>query len=278
MRLRVAVSIGILGAIGVISTLFFSQGVRAQDSDQTSTQEVLANINLQLAAKHIPVTAVQIIQDKSESVPYPMDVLELTLNSTSKDDKVSPDDAIYVNLAGHEVKLAQLRGLKAEAYRTTIINLKGDILQRVIIPLRGSDALPSGWERASQLSPSEVTEFLKRIPVGDMSIDNIQVLADQEGLLACTINIQSDDILSANAVVGNVVNEMLTSVINLNKERGAAIAVCILRIHYPDGRPVLNYIVDLQLGRTTWWQVDELSKDWFNHPPDIQEAQKITQP
>lgn len=36
---------------------------------------------------------------------------------------------------------------------------------------------------------------------------------------------------------------------------------------YTNDEPLLNYVRDIQLANETWWQADDLTKDWFPHPP-----------
>jgi hypothetical protein len=270
-RLKIIISVFSISIIVLFSALYFGQIARAQDNDEVPTQQVLSDINTQLHKQKIPATAVQIGRDDSTNVLFPMNVLDITLQSSSDNDKVAPNDCFYINIIGREVQLIQRQGLRADAYRLTIVNKKSNTLLQVILPLSGKENLPTNFVKASNLVPNDVALTLRNVPTGNMTIEHVDVLPDEEGLLKCNIDVQAVDIVAVNAGVKNLLDQVQGTIQNLNIERGAEIAVFQLRIHVPNGESVLNYIADLQFGRTTWWQADELNKDWFPHPADVQE-------
>jgi hypothetical protein len=270
-KLRILIATLLFLSIGVGSALYFNQVAGAQDnSDESKQQQIVNEITERLQKQSIPVTLAQIVYDKSTNVPYPMNILDITLKSSSDNDKVAPNDGIFSNIVGHEVKLAQKRGLTAEATRVTIVNTKGDVLISVILSLTNRNESPSNYDKKSILGTDKTTTLLNTIDTGKMAIHQAKVSMDEDGLLSCNLDIVTPDIDTTNSNIRDLIENTQNTILDLNTNHGASIAVYQIWIQDVNNQTILAYINDLQFGRCTWWQSDEVTKDWFNHPQAIE--------
>ena len=243
-------------------SLFLLNGEGKESVGQAMTQEeIVADLTARLTQQGVPIKAAKI----TSHIPFE---IELVLQSSSEGDTVTPDDPLYEHATRREVDLAQKHGIEIETVKVTIVNTQGTpICWGTVVPKReimGQVVMPA------KLDNDIVAAILrKQLPLGQMSLDTLDVSLDADGARRVAIQLHVADIETANATVPEFMEELRLVIMALNANQGAQIAVYEVGLGTIKGQPLLNYVNDLQLGRQHWWQADELTKEWFPHPgPD----------
>ena len=228
-------------------------------------QDIVNDLASSLKQQGIPVKSIRIISDGRWDPPI---VVECVLQSSSENDKGTPDDPIYSNLISRAVNLAQERGLDAGAVGVIFVNAQGELMSWEIQALRGDEDISSQFIQPHKLSNEAVATLLsQKFPVTEMSLNELDITLDSDGIRWVNIDLLVPDIETANTDLSYLMLEIRTIIEGLNLERGAQIAIYQIDLSYTMGEPLLRYINDLQLRHESWWQADNLTKDWFPHPP-----------
>lgn len=237
----------------------------AGQEQEISQQDIVNDLMSSLEQQGIPVKSVQIISDEEWNPPI---VIECVLQSSSESDKGTPDDPIYSNLVSRTVNLAQKCGLEAKAVSIIFINARGELLSWETLALREEEDVTSQFDQPHKLSNDAVATLLsQKFPLTEVSLNKLDITLDSDGIRWANIDLLVPDIETANTDLSYFMLEIRTIIEELNLEQGAQIAIYQIDLSYTTGEPLLRYINDLQLRHESWWQADNLTKDWFPHPP-----------
>jgi hypothetical protein len=99
----------------------------------------------------------------------------------------------------------------------------------------------------------------------------VTVSPNQSGDQPLTIKLFAPDIATANQVISSFMfslQAMFQAEDNFNKRHGTQITTVVLVLNdRSSGENLLNYSLDVLTAHETWRMSDELTKDWFPHPP-----------
>ncbi|MDO8717004.1 MAG: hypothetical protein Q7J73_09415 [Dehalococcoidales bacterium] len=247
--------------VALISTYGLVHG--AEVSSQQDQVAIFNDVTNRLLKDGIPIASSQIVNDSMWS---PSLVAEYTLQSKSQNNIVDPDDPIYSNIVGREVNLAVRRGLNAGAYRIILININGKVISNVTLAVIKDLEWPNSVGNTVTLKTDEISAFVADFPSFGVN-RSFSIYVNREGLIKVKFDLQAQDIQAANSSIPNIIQETTSRIFQLNKEKGANIAIFQIRLKdNSTGRLLLNYIRDLQTGSSNSWQIDGLTEDWYPHP------------
>lgn len=250
---RVYAIILITVVLGATLTFLVSQ-VSAQDDIAT---ELRAN----LAQQGVPVKEVSI----ANRIPFQ---IEITIQSLSTSEWVTPDDPIFGATAQREVAAAKRRGIKIASVMIRIINVQGKTIALGDIPL--NPALEAASVLPSEMDDTTLAQVIRsQVPVGNMTLDKLEVARDTNSAQVITITLLSKDIETANEAVPELMWKLTGFVDQLKTEHKAEIAGYRVNIFDADGQPLLKYVKDFLASEAheNWWQAPGMTEDWFPHPP-----------
>ena len=136
-RLLIIIAFSIIAISSLLTILFYSKSGANDVYSISSQQQIIDEITNELKLQGVPLTSAQIINDSIWSPPLAVD---FTLQSSSNDNKIAPNDPLYESEINHEVNMAQLRGLNLGAFNITINNSKGNIILKVISRFHDKEA------------------------------------------------------------------------------------------------------------------------------------------
>lgn len=253
---RRVISFGLFGTalvvvVGVFVTFLSSQG-QAQSNLVVSLTERLTSAN-------VPVKDIVITRHKPVQ-------LEIVLQSTSDTKVVTPDDPLFRHMTLRECVFFRKQYPDLNRIKITVVNTRGEpIVWNEWSTERTIDPDPALLKETNNADTAE--RLRKSILLHGMSLDALDVSSDPHGGQMLTVELSVQDVFSANKVVPKFVVDLHRLIDSTNREQGAEIMV--YRIYLTDmmGHSLLKYVRDIQLSRESWWQADNLTRDWFPHPP-----------
>lgn len=258
-RIHIVIMIALV-VLGV--SLFNIIGQEKGTASQAMTQEeIVDNLTERLIQQGVPIKSAKITSDASFGT-----IIEFVLQSSSEGDRVAPDDPLYEHAVRREVDLAQERGLKVKAVKVTFVNTQGKLICGGTVVTK--EGMISQFDTPSKLDNDTVVDLLRQeLDLCGMSLDKLDVSLDPGGIRWATVHLQVPDIETANAGIPDFMWKIRNTVEALNANQGTQIAIYQVNLTTTQGEPLLRYVNDLQLEREHWWQADELTKEWFPHPP-----------
>jgi hypothetical protein len=237
----------------VLITLLTGQ-VRAQS-------DVVAELKTRLLNKGVPVKDI-VIKNRN---PFQV---EITLQSTSSDQNIKPDDAIFVEAAHYEVALLRKRQTKLDVAKVVLMNSQGQPIYWSEIPvdktLDTAPVVPSKTDRVTVIKALQ-----DKVPLSGMVYQTLDVGLDEFGAQVITIRLTAQDIEQANNAIPTFMATLPAVIRKLKDEQGAQIASYRVDVSDSAGTPLLKY-VNYYLAseeHASWWQADNVTSDWFPHPP-----------
>jgi hypothetical protein len=222
-----------------------------------------------LQEQGVPIISLRIVSDHRWDPPF---VVDYVIQSSSRNDKASPEDPLYLMLADRSINLAKRHGLNAGGISETVINTQGEVLLSAVIAIK-EDIIWS-FDRTDILDNNAVAGLLdQKIEFLRESIDKVDVSTDIDDVRWVTIelSIPGDEI--ANSGIVDFINHTRSIILKLNSEEMSQIAVYQINLSTIHGKPLLTYIHDIQLGSKILWQSDDLSVNLFSNPPTVFEPE-----
>jgi len=242
-----AVIVGVVILFAVLSFIVVNR-VNAQN-------DVVSDLKSRLTAQGVPIKSIQIVS----RLPFK---LEIQLQSQSKNQIATPDDATFEALVERELAVAHRRDINIDAVKVSILNANGTAIFWADVPVR---SLPQKQER--RISTDEAKGLLStQLPLNGMKIATVQVSETQDGDRVLTANVSADSVAQANKALPGLMGNLPRIVEDANG-KGAAISVFNLNIQDQKGNVLLKYSFDAELQQESWWQAEGVSQDWFPHPP-----------
>lgn len=194
--------------------------------------------------------------------------IEITLQSTSQNQKLTADDFWYILLAQHEATFAYRWGTRLNSFLLEVVNQQDAVIYSVETYLHPEDlnqvSLEAGTSSISDEASAEVVR--NSLTPGRLTISNLDVGRGTSGqilLLTLTAASVEDANQSLDAFLGSFFKMLDT----INQEQGTAIILCRLQLFDEDQAGLLNYVKDLESGYTQWSWDPGLSSEWFPQPP-----------
>jgi hypothetical protein len=245
----------------LVFSLFAINEVRAQNQFATDIEE-------RLKAREIPVKQVTTIK----RVPYE---IEISLQSTSKDDHLSLDDNWYMQLARREATLAYRIGARISSYHLNVYNTDGKKIYSTQIYLYPEDLSQQKLSQESSVDIETAKSLVKdSLKLGNMTLDILDLVDEKaEGFTGRVLLLQvsTSTLEQANLDLPIFLDSFFQLQEGFNSKNGTNIVLCHFRLVDMDGKVLLDYSKDLESGSTQWTAVEGLYSEWFSHPIDASE-------
>jgi hypothetical protein len=124
----------------------------------------------------------------------------------------------------------------------------------------------------SQVDPGATQDLVKaELELHGLILEDIAISPNQSGDQLLTIQLSAPDIPTANQAIPAfmpALQAMFQAEDNFNKRHVTQITTVVLELtDQSSGERLLNYSLDVLTAHETWRMSDELTKDWFPHPP-----------
>jgi hypothetical protein len=247
-------AIALLGAITLSIITVNAQNQSASD------------LEVRLKQKGIPVRSVNTIS----RIPY---LVEISLNSQSENNDLTPEDNWFTTMAAREATLAYQIGVKLNGYKLTVYNAKNEIISSSEAYFYPNDPSQNMTAKTLAYDSSKTREIvMSQLAFGDLKQDLVDVLADSTpGSTGQILNIQvsAADLSSANLAMPKFLNSLFQLLDTINTNQGAHIILCHLRVVDGKDSVLLDYVKDLEVGATHWKMADGFYDEWFPHPDKL---------
>ncbi len=227
-----------------------------------SQQAIVNDILLSLQGQGIPVTSFKLVDDGGFNPP-------VVVNFVLQGNPESPDNAIYTNLIGHEVNLAQKKGLDVGAFSIILVDAEGNILNKLTGAIVSEDEIQEIMPPQNTDDSSVVAFLRQNLDLFGMSLTNLELTRDKDSLRILTIELEVAGLQTAKDVEGDFMWTTQRTIEKFNLENGLAISCYRINIWSENGELFVKYINDLQLRRESWWEIDGLNGCWWPSPPII---------
>jgi len=255
MRRRVISSVlggtALVVVAGVLVAFLSGQGQAQSD--------LVVELTERLTSTGIPVKDIVITRHKPVQ-------LEIVLQSTSDTNVVAPDDPLFRHMTLRECVFFRKQYPDLNRIKIVVVNTRGEpIVWSEWSTERTIDPDPAWLKETNNADTAELLR--KSILLHGMSLDALDVSSDSNGGQVLTVELSVQDVFSANKVVPKFIVGLGSLINSTNREQGTEIMM--YRVYLVDvmGQPLLKYVRDIQLSRESWWQADNLTRDWFPHPP-----------
>lgn len=233
---------------------------------QAMTQEeIVEDLTARLIEQGVPIKSVKITSTSGtpfETIDIPIAIEFVLQRSSSESDRI----ALHKHSILREVDLTQKLGLEVGVITVVVVNTQGELISQGSVVTR--EDITSEFDPPHKLDNDSVAALLRQeLDLCGMSLEKLDVYLDRHDLRWAAFDVEVPDIETANAALGTFMWKIRTTVEALNANQGTKVAVYQLNVSTTEGQPLLKYVNDLQLRRESWWQPDELTEDWFPHPP-----------
>ena len=255
---------GGLGLVVLVAILVIAIAVRPQGNAQTDSQP----FKERLVSLGLPVKSVGVI--KQTPLQY-----EVTLQSASSDGKLDHNDQWNRFLAERETDVAYLTlGIPIEAYRIVIESDKGMILYDSTVFLNPN--LPSQNLKAAPPSALDDAKT-KDVVAQNLNLHGLTLasLTIAPSFTAVTHNQLLTLEVSTNPVSNKTDSEQINAFVmslnpqlkEINTRYGTRIVIVRAEIKDSEGKLLVDYMLDTELGKQSSWVADGIEGAWFSSPP-----------
>lgn len=252
-HIRLFKLLGISLIVVSIGLGYFAVRVRAQD-------DIISELTKRLTEQSIPLKSIEI----QSQLPFS---LKITLQRNDEQNK--PLEPFYVHTVKREVTLAHERGFGVNDLTLIILNTKGEVEYWVNEPIKEISLrnVPSAIEN------DQVANLIREnLSLFDLKLNKLEVSSDFYGNQKVTMQLQVEDIETANRILPEFMPSLREFFDGLNKSSSTKIGVYRLDLVTEKDQPILHYVSDLQLDQENWWMAEGVTMDWFPHPlPPLEE-------
>jgi hypothetical protein len=248
----------ILGIISIVSTYSFTKA-SAQQISQQSLIDDMTNVLIQ---QNVPIKTVGLrFEDKIMNET----IIDVTVNSISKDDKTAPDDMLNASLISRAANLAQKKGLNVGGIGINFVNTNGITFCRGLEPIRNKELQSSDQFASPFILDDHLVNNLLRstIDFGKFSLQQLGITYDPNGLRTVTFEIQSPDIAISNKEIMSFILALRVGISDLNLKENCQISAYQVKLT-TSGETILNYLFDSLFNRECSWHADSLSATWYS--------------
>lgn len=249
--IRIGLALIFSSALAIAAGLFVANEVNAQ-------RDVVAQLQRRLARKGVQVKSITI----TKRVPFEV---ELVLQSESDNQVVSPNDPLFEIIVEHEVAAVAKPFTGIDLIKMTVLNTKATPIFWADVPVK---KLRRFTPTSKSMNETTIGTFIRdQLPLHDLSPNELIVTDGDNGGKVLSIQLTAKDIQTANNAVPDLITSLRNLLRQMNEEQDAQIAIARVQLIEANGRPLLKYVKDFQLDSESWWQADDLTTDWFPHPP-----------
>jgi hypothetical protein len=229
--------------------------------------DVTSYISTRLSQKSVPVKRVDILNQNPLGI-------EVVLQSTSGSDRIAPDDAISQAIAQQETIAALRHGFTIDNVKITVENAQGKAIVWSELPI--DTILNAAVTVPSKVDNTAVERDIHAQVPSDLdgvTLQTLDVALNEDQAQVIQITLSARDIDAANGVIERFMQPLSGTIQQLIRVKGASIASYRVDVVNNQGQPFLRYI-GYTLGsnelRTSWWQADGVTQNWFPHPVPAQ--------
>lgn len=226
--------------------------------------EIVSNLTNRLTQQGVPIKAIVVRSQAPLS-------LEITLQSSSGTLAPARDDGFYLLDVRREVMRAESRGYRVDSYKVTLLNKQGTAIHSEESVLT-SLAVPRNLRPATVSDSAAERLVVERLELHGMSLDDVSVQSDAEGLQTLVLRLSVADLQTANNALPKFMPSLYPFLGGMNAETGSQITVCWVILVNGNGETLLKYVLDLTLEAERWWMGDGVTQDWFPHPPSVEDV------
>ena len=185
----------------------------------------------------------------------PSTMLTFTLQSRSDNEKLAPDDMLFVNVISRKVNLAQRDGLVIGGIEFVIVNTHKEIINKGIESIHDVSAITHEYDSPLKLNNDSVTSLLNsKVVFPEIVLEDVTISIDEYGLrqvvLACRIAELSQGALDTT----DAINSLRQVIMSMNKDDNAQISSYKLVLYDDLNELMLLYINDLIMTRESSWR------------------------
>lgn len=257
-------SLSLIALIALVAVINFALSLRPQSSSQGNDIQALEERLVQLG---IPVKSITVTKQS------PLEI-EVILQSSGSDEKLSQDDLWYKFLTEREVELAYLNfATHIESYRVILVTAKGNTIYDSTVFLYPD--LPS--QKLTQVPPSSVDNSKTRDILGSsLDLQGLQLLAlevpssyiasDNSKLvtldLSTGISAEKTDITQINEFIMKI----RPQIEEINSRYKTRIVLIHVRIKDFYDKLLVDYMEDIETGRQYSWTAENIKGNWYPQP------------
>jgi len=251
----------ILGAVA-LSLVYLLARSRAQG-------DVAAYLDAQLKHQGVPVLSVS---TNNSQLPIQADV-EIVIQSDREGGKSNAEDLWNVFLAHREATLAYRSGYSIKSYAIILKNPRGENIKEGIGFLYPEFTSQQPFHVPPKIMDNETAKKLivERMDWRGFALDSLEVITGTGSLAdiqMAAVQLSTPDIQQANTTLAQFMFSLKPFFESLNAEDGVRIAIVKLRLIDKQGEVLLDYILDMEIDRTSWFMADGVTTTWFPHPPE----------
>lgn len=251
-RSRIIFTVVILFSVVSIMSIFLFKQVQAQNS-------IISQLSNRLTQQKIPIKHIDIVN----RLPLQLEVI---IQSESNTEIIAPNDPFFKHAVLREVNFLPKQIINVNTVKIIIVNVKNQ-------PIYWADELvaqniSADITSSSATNNTDITNLItSQIALYEMSLDALDVFSDLNGGQILTIQLSVANIEIANKAIASFMMDLRALVESINQQNNTKIIVYKINLVNAEDEPLLNYVRDIQLANETWWQADNLTQDWFPHPP-----------
>jgi len=199
----------------------------------------------------------------------PFDI-EITLQSLGDDEGSIPINMWNMYITEREVVLSEKYGTRLNSYTIVLVDDKGETLSwGQYFPDDDKIPFPIG---STKLSKDDTVKVLnEKFNLYGMTLENVTISNDigkNGDIQILTMDLSVPDLYTANLAFPKFFSSLRPSIEYLNSKEATRIAVCHIEIFDVEGRLLISYILDLEMTKQMWWNVDEITATWYPQPAD----------
>jgi hypothetical protein len=257
-------SLSLIGLIVLVAVMAFAFSLRPhvslQEYNIQSLQERLVKLG-------IPVKSVTVTKQS------PLEI-EVILNSSGRDGKLSNDDMLNKFLAVREVELAHLNfAISIKSYRLILVTGEGNSIYDSTIFLYPD--LPS--QKLTQAPPSFVyVNETKDILESSLDLQGLKLLAldvtssdttgDNSKLVSIDLSTGTSAVKIDNAQISEFITTLRPQMEEINARYGTRVVLVHIRIKDSDNKLLVDYLEDFEIGKQSSWIDENFVESWYPQP------------
>lgn len=243
---------------------------------QTAAQteaEIITYLTDLLNSEGVPIISIEVqrnsLLDNLTGLPFRVEII---IKSASSGQKYTPDDPLYIQTVSRAVLLARGKGFPINTLTTIVQNAQGQTIAWMEEPIESEIIIPE--IQTSPQNDSVIREIVKEeLNLYGLTLEDLTLATRPSGDQILAIKLSTSDLLAANQALPSFMPSFYfmfyMSEENFNVRHGTQIGTVTLEINnLQTGETLLKYSLDVSTGRESWWMDEDLTKDWFPHPPE----------
>lgn len=257
-------SLSLIGLIALVVVMNFALSLRPQGSSQGNGIQSLQERLEQLG---IPVKSITVTKQS------PLEV-EVILNSSGSDGKMSNDDMLNQFLTVREVELAYLNfAMHIESYRLILVTAKDETLYDSTIFLypdlpsqKLTQAPPSSIENSKAKDILERNLDLQGLKLLTLDVPSSYTASDNSKLVTLDLSTGTSADKTNNAQIDEFIMNLRSQMEDINNRFGTRVVLIQIRIKDLDDKLLVDYLEDFETGKQSSWIDENYVASWNPQP------------